>query len=1106
MHTPLRPRGLLPVVLALLLCAPAQARAQGATISGTITTETGIALQGAQVLIEALGISVGSNAAGHYTLTVPGGRAAGQQVQMRVRAIGYAPENLSITLSPGTQTHDFKLKEDVNRLSQVVVTGVTAGTEQKKLPFTVASVSAEDMPVPATNPVAALQGKVPGLQMATSSGRPGAEMSVQLRSPNSLIAGTNPLYIVDGVLQSQGIGSIDALDIETVEVVKGAAASTLYGSRAANGVIQITTKSGKRGSEGVRITTRLEGGASDIEGSYQPALTNFMTMDPTHTRFCVKNGATSVSLASAGVQDCMQSLNIYDEALRVNEQSGTTVISPTKFLGDGGISLAPQKINLRGLFQVNLWPVTYDVVRQAMTNGPYSNETVDMQGKYGTSNFFASLSDLRQRGSVVFVDGYHRDNIRLNVENTIGSDWTVSARSYYARTNQFTGGASFFGLTRQPPFVDLLRRDKYGRLFIRSVVTDQGNQNVNPAYSWEQANATEDADRFLGSMSLNWQPLTWVTGTFNFGFDHSNYQDKGQTNIGYRITTNSSPSVPLGSGSRGDGWGQSYNMNLDWTVRRDLLSDLTSRLVLSTVYEQRDSQDDSQSGAQFVAPGLTTTNALITNFNIGSSNTSQRSVGLVANVNFEYKGRYILDVSGRRDGLSVFGQSHRWQGYGKVSGAWRMSEEPWWKLSAVNDFKLRVSRGQAGNTPGSSWQYETFTIGSGGTLNPNTLGNKELAPEVATETELGFDAEIFQKYGLTVTRASTRTTNVILQVTPPAAAGFSSQYRNVATLDGRTWEFSLNVPIIERRDVAWSAKFNLDAVHSTVAELNVPDFFGSGNNSLFFYTKGEPLGRIWGRKMTTQCSELPTEFQSRCGDGKEWQKNDDGLIVWVGPNQSWKNGITTNAWQAVLPASQAPYGVEESWGMPIVIRDTTSSATSKPVKKLPVGGTSLPDFRWSIAQQGQYKRLSMYILVDAVRGRAVYNQEKHWSLGDFAYGAESQLGKSVETAKPIGYYWRVGAPDATGVGGWYDVLGPSNISVEDGSFVKIREISLSYRLGGVRGVGDWSLTVSGKNLKTFTNYTGFDPDITSGSGVLNANDAYGFPPLRTFTFTVSSSW
>ncbi len=1102
MYHPPRPRGLLPVVLALLLCAPAQLRAQGATISGTVTTETGLPLMGAQVLIEAFNISVGTNAAGRYTLTIPGGRLTGQPVQMRVRAIGYAPEAIMITASAGAQTHDFKLKEDINRLSQVVITGVTAGTEQKKLPFTVAQVSAEDMPVPATNPVAALQGKVPGLQMATSSGRPGATMSVQLRSPNSIIAGTTPLYIVDGVLQSQGIGDLDALDIETVEVVKGAAASTLYGSRAANGVIQITTKTGKRGTEGVRITTRLESGASDIEGAYKPALTNFLTMDPTHTRFCVKSGATSVSLAAPGVQDCMQTLDIYAEAQRVNEQSGTTIISPTKFLNDGGISLAPQKINLRGLFQVNLWPTTYDVVRQAMTHGPYTNLTADMQGKFGTSNFFTSLSDLRQRGSVVFVDGYHRNNLRVNVENTIGNDWTLSARSYYARINNFYGGASFFGLTRQPPFVDLLRRDKFGRLYVRSVVTDQGNQNVNPAYSWEQANGREDSDRFIGSMAINWQPLSWVTGTFNFGYDHSTYLDRSQTNIGYRITTNSSPTVPLGSGNRGDGWGQSYNMNLDWTLRRDLLRNLTSRLVVSGVYEQRDSQDDSQSGAQLVAPGLTTTNALITNFNIGSSESSQRSVGFVANVNLEYKGRYILDVSGRRDGLSVFGASHRWQGYGKVSGAWRVSDEPWWKVSKVSDFKLRVSRGQAGNTPGSSWQYETFSIGTGGTLNPNVLGNKNLAPEVATETEVGFDAEFVNRFGLTVTRAATRTTNVILQVTPPAAAGFSSQYKNVGTLDGQTWEFSLNVPIIERRDVSWSAKFNLDAVRSKVAELNVPDFF----SGLFFYTKGEPIGRIWGRKLMTECSELPGAFRSRCGDGKEWQKNDDGLIVWVGPNHTWKDGITTNAWQAVLPAAQSPYGVELSWGMPIVIRDTNSTSATKPVTKVPVGGNTLPAYRWSVAQQASYKKLSGYVLVDAVKGRAVYNQEKHWSLGDFAYAAESQLGKSVETAKPIGYYWRVGAPDATGVGGWYDVLGPSNMSVEDGSFIKIREVSASYRLGRVYGVGDWVLTVSGKNLKTFTNYTGFDPDITSGSGVLNANDAYGFPPLRTFTFTISSSW
>jgi TonB-linked SusC/RagA family outer membrane protein len=1098
---------MLTVVLAFVVSAPTSARAQNATITGKVTAEDGQPLLGANVTIDALNVSVGTNSQGLYSLTVAGARVTGQQVLLRVRAIGYAPQTKTFAMSAGAHSFDFVLKEDINRLNQVVVTGVTSGTEQRKLPFSVAQVSAADMPVPASNPIAALQGKVPGVAMTTSNGRPGSALSVQLRAPNSLNAGTSPLYIVDGVIQSQGMADLDALDIETVEVVKGAAASSLYGSRAANGVIQIQTKSGKNAGEGIRFNTRAEVGQSDIEGSYKPALTNFLTMNETRTRFCAKSGVTSTSVAAIGVQDCMQTLDLYQEALRVNEQSGTTLLSPTKFLTDGGISLAPPKLNLRGLFQTNIWPTTYNVVRQAMTNGPYLNPTVDMSGKFGHSNFFASVGDLRQRGSVVFVDGYHRNNLRLNVDNTLGGNWTLSTRAYYARTKTFTGGTTFFSLTRQPPFVDLLRKDKFGRLFLRSVVTDQGNQNSNPAYSWQQANAAEDGDRFLGSMAMHWQPASWINGEMNFGYDHSTYTRQGQTRIGYRITTNGSPSTPLGSGSRGDGYGQSYNMNINWTLRRDLMHDLPVRLLVQANYEQADDESDSQSGDQLVAPGLTTTNALITNFGIGSSTASQRAVGLVADLFMEWKERYIMDISGRRDGLSVFGASHRWQGYAKASFAWRASEEKWWPFArTVNDFKARYSAGQAGNRPGSTWQYETFTIGTGGTLNPNTLGNKDLAPEVATEVEFGFDAEILHKYGLSVTKARDITKDQILQVTPPAAAGFSSQYKNVGTLEGNTWEASLRVPLIERRDLTWTATINYDAVTSRITQLNVPQFF----SGLFNYVVGEPVGRIWGRQLTRFCSDLPSAYRDRCGDGKEWQKNDDGLIVWVGPGHSWKDGVTTNAWQAVLPASQSPFGVEESWGMPIVVRDTTSASLAKPALKVPVGGGTIPNFRWSVAQQAGWKKLSAYVLVDAVRGRAVYNQEKHWSLGDFAYTQESQLGKSVATAKPLGYYWRVGAPDAAGVGGWYDVLGPSNISVEDGSFVKIREVSLSYKLGRVRGVGDWAVTLIGRNLKTFTNYTGFDPDVGNStntqSALLNANDAYNFPPLRTFTFTISSSW
>lgn len=307
--------------LGIGVALPTLALAQAAVITGKVTAENGTAMFGAAVTLEGMNIQVGTTQAGVYTLTVPAARVSGQTVTLRVRAIAYSPQTKSVTIRAGSQTFDFVLKADVNRLSQVVVTGVTSGTEQRKLPFTVAQVTQADMPVPGANVLNSLQGKVPGATIMTASGRPGSAPAIMLRAPQSLNASAGgrsqePLMIVDGVIQQGSMRDIDPTDIENVEIVKGAAASTLYGSRAAQGVIQITTKSGKSQGEGVRFTSRVETGASDIEGQYRFAKSNFLIMSAQRDRYCVAR--TSPYVATRENQDCLQTMDIYTEALRAN--------------------------------------------------------------------------------------------------------------------------------------------------------------------------------------------------------------------------------------------------------------------------------------------------------------------------------------------------------------------------------------------------------------------------------------------------------------------------------------------------------------------------------------------------------------------------------------------------------------------------------------------------------------------------------------------------------------------------------------------------------------------------------------------------------------------
>jgi hypothetical protein len=537
----------------------------------------------------------------------------------------------------------------------------------------------------------------------------------------------------------------------------------------------------------------------------------------------------------------------------------------------------------------------------------------------------------------------------------------------------------------------------------------------------------------------------------------------------------------------------------------------------------------SAGGNTLAVPGLLDL-ANVTVYGTPTSGTSSvRAIGILGGVAIDYKGKYIVDAVYRQDGSSLFGSEERWHPYGRGSVAWRLSDEGWWPFKgAVNDMKLRGSIGTAGGRPGFTYQYETFNIGTGGTISSNQLGNRFLKPENTTETEFGFDAELFNKYGLNVTYARDITKDQMLQVPASASSGFSSQWRNAGTVENKTYEVSLNVPLITNRDIVWTSRLAWDRNRAHITALDVPPFSTTTSNSRFEFAVGERLGQVWGKYFLTDCSQLDEQFISQCGaagSGAQFQPNSDGYIVWTGGYNPGE-GITRNLWAAAAPGCLSSTGAVLNqtgrvncsgaggtvnmpwaiplthWGMLIVMRDSTGS----PVQNR-LGNTS-PDFRLSMSHNFNWKRLTLYALVDGNYGNRLFNQEIHWSLGDFNVRYEDQDGKTVENAKPMGYYWRAPQPDnGAGVGGFYDVLGSNNQTVQKGSYTKLREVSATYQLGAIRGVGDFSLTLVGRNLYTITDFLGWDPEV--GGSVLNSAGfgsvaGFQYPQTRTFTFTIGT--
>ena len=1101
---------------ALALATPVLAQQGSAVISGQVTAEGGRALTGATVQVVELNAGALVNEAGRYTLLIPAARVNGQTVTVRARFIGYQAQSRTIALTAGTHAQDFTLTVDPTRLSEVVVTGVTGETERQKVPFTVARVDSADMPVQAVNPLSQLQGKVPGANIAATSGRPGTAPNVILRGPTSLNANgrsQEPLYIVDGIILGSSIADINPSDIESVEVVKGAAASSLYGSRAAAGVIQITTKKGRSGSDGISTTARAEYGLNDIEGNFGIARNMPFLLDETGTRFCV--------LDSYGTNNvCSRTIDYLAEQARINNTPADFASGPPSFPVDPGAVTSGDI--LRRAFVSGTYPgKTYDAVKQLVDPKPVSINDISVAGRFGQTTFRTSAGYTQQGGAIQGLKGYNRVNGRINLDHRINDQWSLSANSYYSRSdqdgsNQEEGGTGFFRLTRTPAIVNITQRDQFGRLYIRTNLGSGGVQNENPLYSFENIQRQDLRYRFLGGATLKYTPLDWLDGEANFSIDRLNLTYNQFSNKNYR-TTNVNATVNNGNIFNGAANTQSVNSSVQFTARRQLLSWMNSRFNVRGSYEGIDLDQRQFQGNQ-LRVGSVTAAANATNVqSIFSAVQATRQVSLSGNTFFDMFDRYTVDLLVREDGNSRFGKDQRFQTYGRGSAAWLMAREPWFPTSAISQFTLRASVGSAGNTPPFVAQYETYSIGAGGTLSPQTQGNSHLKPEVATEVELGTDIELLNRYGLTLTYAKSDTRNQILPVPRSVVTGFPTAWDNAGTLQNKTLEAALTLPIITGGgDWGWTTRFNYSRNRAMVTKLNVvPFFIGTdlqGTNTMFRVSEGERFGTFYGHEFVTSCAQLPANFQSQCGgNGSAFQKNDEGYIVWVGQGNNPGMGITDNLWNAILPGGAAPWGAQLAWGMPMVIRDNCASGVC-PASIRPLGH-SLPDYRVGMSHTVTWKGLSLYGLVDGAFGSRAYNQGRHWSYLDFLSHDVDQGGKSLQAAKPIGYYYRAGPADnAAGIGGFYDILGPNSRFVESTSYLKLREVSGSYHVGRM-GPGDFTVSVIGRNLKTWTRYTGFDPEVgagatnsQAGSGLINAVDAFTFPQLRTVSFVISAGF
>jgi TonB-linked SusC/RagA family outer membrane protein len=1138
--------------LALSSVATAPVLAQNAVIRGTITSQDRKEpIAGANVLIPALNISVLSSDRGAYVITVPAARIPTQPVQLTARSIGFKSLSRTMTIQAGEQTADFTLQTDINRLEEVVVTGTLEGVERAKVPFSVGRLNAEDLPVPSIDPLRSLAGKVPGLRIAATTGRPGTAPEILMRGPTSINGsnrGQEPLIIVDGVIVSH-VGSIQelgGLDIETVEVVKGAAGSSLYGTQAANGVITITTKRGGAGGDGIKFNARTEWGFSDFNSvDYGIPINHPIMLDETGQRFC--------AIQTSGSSNCSRSFDINKEMQRihnVNADTNRTGLTPLNAV----LSLDA----LRNITQSAIFPGQYyNSLAQISRRQPTTLTALDATGKIGSVGFYVSGQYTNDPGAVKFFKGSSQRRARVNLDYSARSDLRVQVSTMFDNFYRDSRTGGIFGtlLRGQLPGIDLLQRDTLGRLLVtRQNFRPTDNGNGFPLYVGENQINDRTSNRFLGSIGAKYFPKSWVTLETNFGYDNRSTNDNFITKKGFR-TSGVSTGTNNGNQTIGNSRDEAINLTTAATFRTKLAPALNAKMRLSGSYDQEKFIFSEGDGQVYLVKDIFQLSNLSTNFSNRSNSLIVKNAGFAAAMNLDYKDRYIVDGSMRYDGSSLFGPGHRWAPFGRIAGVWIVSHEPFWKVGFMDELRFRASRGTAGSTPSFAAQYEVFNVDQTG-IRTGQAGNAALKPETTTEVELGTDFTLFRRIGVEVTHARGSTKDQILPVDIPASVGYSSQWQNAGTLTNRTWELAVTVPIVNSKSFYWQARTTWDRTRTYISKLNVPAFTYAGGTiqgtgNFFFMTDdtrkaclpgetghlpgeagygpgearpnctGRPLnryGNIYGRVFFKSCNELHVDLRSQCGEGKAYQVNDEGWLVWVGEGNSPRDGVTQNLWQTRLPVSESPWGVELNWGHPIVDRPLLGQP-GQGVGINQIIGNVFPDFRFTVSNDFSYKKLTLYALLDATIGNYINNQGEGWGLLSVSSAYFDQAGKTVETAKPVGYSWRAGT-ESTGTGGFYDVLGPNNYVVEKGSFAKLREVSLTYKLGPIARVGDWTVGVIGRNIATFTGYSGYDPEVgcggrdgggcggsgagPTGSGIINQTDAFSFPTLRTWTFSLST--
>ncbi len=1029
----------------------AVAQPRGKTISGTVVDDAQNPLVGVTVVVEGKKANAITNVHGRYEITASRGDV------LVFNYLGMHPQKIAVT---NQTVVDVQMVTNMVGVDEIVVVGY--GVQNRRdITTAISSVSPDklqDMPLFDINQ--AMSGQAAGVNVISASGAPGGGTDIQIRGLSTLSADTSPLYVVDGVVLQLGssleegpFSFINPADVASIEILKDAAAAAIYGSRASNGVVLITTKNGEKGQARVRVAIKT------------------------------------------GVQEVFNKVDL----LSAQEFATLAIEARNNLWVDTGHSItdpdALRNSNTKiGYFQDFLdsgkkgtdWQ---DAIYQL---APYQEYQVNVNGGSETVKYMVSGGIMDQEGIVKNSD-FQRYSFRTNVDFKLGRrfDLSVKMSPIYTRQNYLRTHGRYHdaagGIVQAALLMNPLL-DIYDPTTISGYSTGIAQSNAmtsmeNPVAKINLLKDQREAFRFLGDVALNYNILPGL-----------NFKLSGSANVNSYHANNITPST-IGAYNELPPKQNAIQSTARRTINLQSSAQLSYRKqfsgghdlnvvgVFETQFEKMH-EVIARASDTWTDDMIIVDSSLAEDYRLGQSNLVEWGLmSGVGRINYNFRSKYYLMASLRADGSSRFAK--KWGIFPAASAAWRISQEPFMRnIRWISDLKLRASYGVTGNNAIGNYQHlrlltgQSYTLGAAGEMAVNgvrlsTVGNDDLTWEQTNQIDAGIDLSLFRRrLNITVDYYNKKTKDLLLSLQIPYTSGFTSRMSNMGKVRNEGWEFTLQSQNLNGR-FKWDSNFNISFNKQTVLALGPTKDPLYGDASYFANTNitqvGQPVGLFYGMKAIGV------------------YKNQEEVDMYP--------GIKTG--NAISRPGELIYEDVNKDGR-ITIDDRT------------IIGNPHPDFTFGFTNNFSYRNFTLKVFLRGSVGAEVMNMA--WGSTPYrmiANGPTTWLNRWQSPENPgDGKTPRVKLTNR----GIIDFEQLDSTFIEDGSFLNIQNVSLSYRVPAKitkkLRLQNLVFTLAVNNAYMWTKYTGYNPEgrMNIGSTLAPGVDWGTYPLSRTYMFTLATNF